>query len=238
MSKYKNKLFSILGDSISTFEGCSEPYDAVYYDASHKLASEVLKREDTWWGRVIEHLGVSLLVNNSFSGSTVCWHPLYQIQSYSCSDERTSSLDKDGIFPDVIIIYMGTNDWGHGFRVYRDERYDPIVDNPAMFMSAYRIMLDKLRKNYPQAELWCVTLAISKCSRISNFSFPYYYGGRHISGYNDAIRACTQEYNCRLIDLYNNVEAYDTLDGFHPTLSGMKTLADGVIRELYQSTTN
>lgn len=211
------------------------PENAVYYDMTHKLSSGVLTIEDTWWGQVIKHLGGELLVNNSFSGSTVCWHPLYEIQSYSCSDERTASLSREGIHPDVIMIYMGTNDWGCGIRVFRDERYDSVDDNPALFFSAYQQMLKKLRTNYPNAEIWCFTLPVSRCSAKPNFVFPYYYGGRNISEYCEAIRLCAREYDCRVIDLYKGSEPYDTLDGFHPTVSGMKTIASAVSNEVTKS---
>ena len=232
LNGYKNKYFSVLGDSISTFGGASEPEDAVFYDTSRKLESEVLTMGDTWWGRAIEGLGGRLLVNNSFSGSTVCYHKSFEIPSYACSDERTSSLGKDGISPDVIMVYMGTNDWGWGFRVFRDERYDPAKDDPRRFESAYGQMLGKLRENYPEAELWCFTLAVSKCVRTPEFSFPYYYGGRHISEYCKAIRGCAEAQGCRVIDLYERAEPYDTIDGFHPNAYGMKTIAEAVMESL------
>ncbi len=233
--EYKNKLFSILGDSISTFEGSSVPEHAVYYDRAHKLASGVLTSLDTWWGQVIDHLGGELLVNNAFSGSTVCWHPLYEIPSYACSDERTSSLHKDGLKPDVIMVYMGTNDWGCGTRVFWDERYDPTEDNPSLFLPAYRQMLKKLKANYPHAEIWCFTLPVSRCSAKPDFQFPYLYGGRNILEYCEAIRICAEEFHCRMIDLYNRSEPYDTLDGFHPTSGGMRTIANAVIKELAEA---
>lgn len=229
---YKNKLFSVLGDSISTFEGISEPESAVYYDTLRKLASSVLTPIDTWWGQVIERLGGELLINNSFSGSTVCRHPLYEIESYACSDERTFSLHRSEELPDVIMVYMGTNDWGCGFRVLCDERYDPIAEESTCFLPAYRQMLEKLKSNYPKAEIWCFTLPVSKCSTKPNFEFPYYYAGHHISEYCEAIRSCSAEYSCRLIDLYSECELYDTLDGFHPNASGMETIANAVIGEL------
>ena len=134
----------------------------MYYDTAHKFAAGVFTQSDTWWGRVIKRLGGTLLVNNSFSGSTVCWDPIYSNQSSACSDERTSSLSRDGISPDVIMVYMGTNDWGCGSRVFRDDRYDCVADNPQLFFPAYQTMLKKLRKNYPDAEIWCLTLAISR----------------------------------------------------------------------------
>ena len=231
-SKYKNKYFSVLGDSASTFEGCSEPEYAAYYDTAHKLASGVLTRADTWWGQVIDRLGGELLVNNSFSGSTVCWHPAFEIPSYGCSNERTSSLGRDGISPDVIMVYMGMNDWGHGFRVRGDERYDSGINNPTLFLTAYSSMLTKLRINYPNAEIWCFTLPISRCSAEQDFKFPYYFGGRHIGEYCEAIRECAAEDGCRLIDLYHSMDAYDTVDEFHPSADGMNAIAEGVMREL------
>jgi len=229
---YKNKYFSILGDSISTFQGYSVPESAVYYDTARKLATGVLTPNDTWWGQVIERLEGELLVNNSFSGSTVCWNPLYEIQSYACSDERTSSLDRDGILPDVIMVYMGINDWGRGSMIFCDEHFDCISNKNEWFLPAYRLMLEKLKVNYPYAQIWCFTLPVSRFSDNPDFSFPYRYKGLHISEYCDAIKVSAKQYGCRLIDLYESSEPYDTVDGFHPTASGMKTIASAVINEL------
>ena len=155
--EYNGKRFSVLWDSISTFQGYSHPDDAAFYDTSRKLELGVLTPSDTWWGQVIEWLGGELLVNNSISGSTVCWHPLYEIPSYACSKKRTSSLSKDGILPDVIMVYMGTNDWGCGTRIHYDERYDCTKETPALFSVAYRMMIERLKNNYPNAEIWCIT---------------------------------------------------------------------------------
>jgi len=229
---YKNKYFSILGDSISTFEGISEPKEAVYYDTTRKLASGIVTVSDTWWGQVVERLGGKLLVNNSWSGSTVCWNSLYQVPSYGCSDERTASLGKNGIEPDVIIVFMGTNDWGHGFQVVSSKHVKGDEHNCAIFSNAYQTMLKKLRANYPKTEIWCMTLPISCCSVKERFEFSYYYGGRHISEYCDAIKEIAQQYNCRVIDLYNCNVYYDTVDGFHPNISGMKVIAQTFINKL------
>ncbi len=225
IDKYKNKYFSILGDSISTFEGFSEPKEAAFYTSARKLESEVLKMSDTWWGQLIDKLGAKLLVNNSISGSTVTWNPLYEIPSYGCSDERTASFTKDGVTSDVIIVYLGTNDWGRGVKITDDKNFDESLEL-TKFSKAYDTMLEKLQINYPQAEIWCVTLAISYLSKDEFFKFPYYSYGFHISEYCEAIQDCAKKYNCKVIDLYNNAKPYDTIDGFHPNKSGMKTIAD------------
>ena len=154
---YKNKFFSILGDSVSTLEGYSEPEFAAFYDTAQKLATDVLTPLDTWWGQVIDRLGGELLVNNSFSGSTVCRHPRHEIPSYACSDERTSALDRSGVMPDVIMVYMGTNDWGCGTAIRQEEDCSRVKDLSGLFFTAYESMLEKLQKNYPHAEIWCMS---------------------------------------------------------------------------------
>lgn len=227
-AKYKNKYVSILGDSISTFEGISEPKDAVFYDTERKLISNILTVSDTWWGQVIEKLGAKLLVNNSISGSTVSWQPAYEIPSYGCSDERTSALSRDGICPDVVIVYLGTNDWGAGVQLAQGDNTQK--SKLAFFSNAYSDMLEKIHLNYPQAEIWCVTLSVSCFSKSETFKFPFYRGKWHMSEYCDVIRTCAIEHNCKIIDLFNTIDAYDTIDGFHPNNEGMKTIAEAVIK--------
>ena len=225
VNDYKNKYFSILGDSISTLDGYSQPKGGVYYDTARKLSLGVATSVDTWWGQVIERLQGKLLVNNSWSGSTVCWSPAYEIPAYACSDERTSALDKEGTAPDVIIIYMGVNDWGTGRQVLPNQN----ANDTSVFLTAYQEMLKKLKINYPQAEIWCLTLPISRCSAKANFEFPYYYNGEHIDSYCQAIRESAETYGCRVVDLFKNCEPYDTVDGFHPNASGMQTIAKAVL---------
>lgn len=225
IKKYKDKKISILGDSISTFDGVSVPDGASFYDTNNKLASNVIAVCDTWWGQVINKLQAELLINNSISGSTVTFHPSYEIQSYGCSDERTSSLCKDGITPDVIIIYLGTNDWGSGVKIFDENNPNDLT----VFFNAYTRMLKKIKQNYPDAEIWCVTLGKSICSKKSNFEFPCYIKGRHIEEYCKAIKRCAKENNCFVVDLFDNETVYDTIDGFHPDSCGMKSIANAVL---------
>lgn len=232
MDGYQNKRFSILGDSISTFEGRSEPDYAAFYDLAHKLEADVLVPGDTWWGAVIDQLGGELLVNNSFLGSTVCRSPRHEIQSYACSEERTSSLGNAECDPDVIMVYMGTNDWGKGTPLYDDGLHEYPKDTASVFYPAYKLMIERLKINYPQAEIWCFTLAKSCQTNSSDFVFPYCYAGRNIEEYCEVVRAVAAELGCRLIDLYACAEPYDTIDGYHPNKDGMQTLAKAVLQAL------
>ena len=43
------RLFSILGDSISTFEGCNPAGFRVFYEGERREATGVREARDTWW---------------------------------------------------------------------------------------------------------------------------------------------------------------------------------------------
>jgi hypothetical protein len=230
VTDYTNKRFSILGDSVSTLDGYNPPEYLVYYEGYRKFDTDVFFKEDTWWGQVISALGGRLLVNESFSGSLLAKHRECIIPSYGCSDERTSSLGKYGQSPDVIIVYMGTNDWADG-RLSTDG--DPAKEqDDTIFSVAYRMMLEKLKKNYPNAEIWCCTLAVSTCKKKKNFEFSVCPGGVHIEKYCEVIRVTAEAHNCRVIDLYNHPTPYDTIDDYHPNREGMVTLAEAVISQV------
>lgn len=229
--RYRGKRFSILGDSVSTLDGWNPPGYAVHYTPVICELASISDFTDTWWGRVIGTLGGEVLVNNSWSGSQVGKFAAHIVPAPSCgcSDQRTSALGREGIDPDVIIVYLGTNDWGRGRRITPAEGEQ---EDLALFLPAYTAMLRKIRQNYPSAEIWCLTLGKTTFSEDPSFRFPDSYGGRSMSEYCQAIRFAAAEAGCRLIDLYGRGEYYDTVDGFHPNAAGMKTLADMVLREL------
>ncbi len=226
---YKGKLFSILGDSVSTLEGYSEPKDAVFYEGFCKLQAGIFAPRDTWWGQVIEHLGGEMLVNNSISGSMVCKHRSCVIPSYGCSDERTSSLGKGIEAPDVIMIFLGINDWGCAMKPTPADHAEE--SDTSIFSAAYKCMLEKLKKNYPLAELWCFTLPLSIGKTQDGYFIPC-RGGYHIEAYCKEIRARAREYGCRIIELYEAIQTLDTIDGAHPNAEGMKALAKATLSQL------
>ena len=232
MENLQNKYFSIIGDSISTLEGYIPPEHAVYYNPERMQNANIHGIEDTWWGQVIAQLGGKLLMNDSFSGSTAVIHPACFVDSYTCTDQRTSYLHKGDVTPDVIMIYMGTNDRGICAKPLATEESEK--SDLSVFSTAYATMLQKLRANYPAAKIWCLTLPVCYCSANDQFAFPYEHGGWHIEQFCKAIRDCAQQYGCRVIDLYAQTKEnpYDSMDGCHPNAEGMKTISAAVLAEL------
>lgn len=231
--RYANKKFSILGDSISTLWGYNPIGYQVFYQEENCINNNVREMIDTWWGKVIDFFGGELLVNNSWSGSRVTKLPDSEtVFPSGCSMERTGGLHFDENKPDVIIVYLGTNDWAYGVWSEMDIVHSIENDNLCVFDFAYDKMLKELKHNYPDAEIWCCTIPTTFISSNPTFQFPYDFGGTHIEVYNYIIKNSVKENGCRLIDLYGYRLPYDTLDGSHPTDNGMRTLATMVVKAM------
>ncbi len=225
---YYGAKFSVLGDSISTCEGYNPKNYPTFYGEGPEARARLTHVSNTWWQTVIDFFGAELLVNDAWSGSWVAKEPENdKVFPSACSDERTSNLHRGEEKPDVILIYLGVNDWYNGAPV-NDER----VKDLRRFDLAYDEMLRKLQRNYPSSEIWCCTLNTSYMKHNIGFRFPHAYAGVHIERYNAAIRAAAQVNGCAVIDLYRYNKPYETADGTHPTEAGMATMAREVIASM------
>lgn len=220
--KYYGRSFSILGDSVSTLFGYSRPQGAEYYTAYRGRESGVYYFSDTWWGQLIDAAGGRLLVNDSFSGSMVSSIWSDDDVSCACGDRRTSSLGENGEAPDVILIFMGINDRGHGVKL--EPTCAAEKGSTAVFSEAYRLMLDKIRSNYPRAQIVCLTLPLPERD-----GYPPTPVARKISGeYSRVIAECAAEMGCIVADI-SEMKPYATVDGLHPNVCGMEMIAKAVL---------
>ncbi len=225
-SDYKGKYFSVVGDSISTLNGFIPEGYALYYTAETMKIAGIENEQDTWWGQIILRLGGRLLRNNSWSGSTVSYHAEFTPGSFAYLDSRMSMLGDADNSPDVIMIYMGVNDWANGTPV---ETYGN-MEARVSFGGSYRIMLDHIKEHYPNAEVWCISPAISSSAVDPDFVFPYCLGGIHIREYAEAIGRAAEEKGCVFVDANRNTTPVEAIDGIHPTKKGMYTLADEILK--------
>ena len=123
---------------------------------------------------------------------------------------------------------MGTNDWGRGIPVFPNEYRSGL----SVFAVAYEAMLTKIKHNYPNAEIWCLTLPRSYRKQEPEWTFPTHFGGRDIADYCNAIQECGKRLDCKVIDIHKVDNPFDTIDGFHPNADGMKTLSGIILSEL------
>ena len=235
----QGKYVSVLGDSISTYEGISnagtvnittEGYNAWYNgDWKNALASA----DETYWGPVISHYGMELLVNNSCGGSRLMQAGgtgVYADAGYKRVENLAANTGElNGTQPDIIFLYMGTNDF-IGNTVLGDlteDSFDNIVLDdgyitPATFTEAYIITMEKATKLYPNAQIFLFTLIPTQY----NTSWEY------LDDYNVRIREIAAHYEeAVLVDIAaesgitpENYQKY-TFDGTHPNRLGFAAIS-------------
>lgn len=225
---------SILGDSISTYDGYIPEGYVVYYPFS----GEVTDVSQTWWMRLMEDTGMELCANGSSSGST-CIGDTQSIDDPKdgCSGYRISALvGKQGRMPDVIIVYMGTNDLLIGIELGDNDGTKIVEDKKIRnFSDAYTLILDELESNYPAAQIYCCTLAqIGDWGTDRPFITFTNNLGLTSEDYSERIRVIADNKGIPVIDLINCGIEIDNLhemttDGVHMTPDGMECVERAVL---------
>ena len=247
INELDGKTISILGDSISTFSGVSNNTsynstigsNAVYYSEG----TLGVYRGDTWWQQIIDALGMELLVNNSWSGSTV-FYPRKGESSVGYGD-RCVNLHNDttGEEPDVIIVFLGTNDFSYYQSTLgtADIDYDSLITAdgyvmPTSTCEAYAIMLHKMIARYPDAEIYCLGMA----ARRNPDKEDSYADVGQPTAFNAELKTIVERFGATYVDLENcgidaDAEVFDRYMGdgrVHPNAAGMDMITEAVVSVL------
>lgn len=224
-SAYSGKTLSVLGDSISTYAGHIPAGNATYYPLDTVNAVE-----KTWWHKLITALGMSIEVNNSWSGSRVT--TTAGADAAGCMT-RCENL---GVSPDVIIVWMGINDFNNEVALGEYDGSTSIPTDTTKFREAYAIMLNKIMAKYPQAEIWVCTL--TPCERNLGKGFPEVNeNGVALSVFNKAIRELAEAFGARVLEhsacgmTYQNMSVYDPNE-LHPNADGHSLIANNDIFQM------
>ena len=247
------KTISILGDSISTFADISSGKAAdrtkstirnndVYYTNGRWGVT----LEKTWWMRVIQSLGLRLLVNNSWSGSCILREHHGTVGTYvdRCVQLHCDVGEYADKEPDLIAVFMGTND----FTFYRnvlgaaaDIDYSRLIqktdrgyeyETPCTTCEALAVTLHKMRVRYPRAEIFCMNLLPRRAENAENIPQP--------TQFNADIFSIATELGCHIVDLYHcgiptNGEDFDQYfpdQRVHPNTLGMAAIANQVVSDI------
>ena len=235
--------FSILGDSISTLAGATPPGWRTHYEGEVHVDG-VTEPTHTWWGQVIDHFGGHLVANAAFSGSVV------EGFGFPAGDSpgRVAALaGADGELPDVVLVFMGINDygWGGGRNQVMGESLSasarpgdlPGPREVAMavgpealdrFGRAYASMLSRVRALAPQADIWCLTLSPATSPSPAESCYKYSIRGIELAAYNRAIAHAA----AHVADIAAFGVAYDAVDACHPSALGMRQIADMAIAQM------
>ena len=252
----EGKTFSILGDSISSYTDLSSGAAAettnstiganeVYYTTGFLNVYE----NDTWWMQAVNQLGLRLLVNNSWSGSCIRDTHAGTVGAYvdRCVQLHDDTGENAGDEPDIIAVYLGTNDCVNYQGTLGDAAsidYDSLITQtaegyvykePATTAEAYAIMMHKLTERYPNAEVYCFTL----------LPYPYIPEKTHalLQGFNNTIGVIAEHFGAHVVDLYHdsgitneqpNFDYYMEND-LHPGLNGMDAITDCFVEEVLEN---
>lgn len=204
----------IFGDSYSTFAGhIPEGYPSYYTEELLIERSDITKVTETWWYQVIQEANLNLVMNNSWSGSTMC-HTGYndkdcsQTSSFIC---RLRKLTEEGFFKenkiDKVFVFGGTNDsWTTGpmgeemYENWKEE--DLFCKLPGISYFMYL-----LKNTLPEAEIYCLLNPQLK---------PYVT--------NVLMNSC-EKFGITPITF----EHVDKING-HPTIQGMREIKEGVLK--------
>ncbi|MBO5221165.1 MAG: leucine-rich repeat protein [Clostridia bacterium] len=249
----KGRTLSILGASISTFAGTSNGVaadttnstirnNAIYYPSA--VVSDVTLT-DTWWMQACNDLGLQLLVNNSWSGSSLLHTRNGTVGAYvdRCLQLHDDTGENAGEEPDIIAIQMGTND----FQYYKDTLGTANIDYaslitqnrdgtfaygvPATSLEAAAIVLHKISVRYPNAEVYYLNIS----QRVDGTDAL-------IQSFNAELKKVVEHFGAHIVDIYGSaitMESFATYIGdgrVHPNKLGMDAYTEAFKAALLANT--
>lgn len=212
-SALQGKNISILGDSYSTFIGWIPQGYAVWYNPTSNK-TDVHQVEDTWWWQLCDKTDCTLLVNSSYSGSTI------GNTGYKGADATHSSfitrMKKDmgqermlQAKPQIIFVFGGTNDCWANAPLGKPQYDNWSTDDLYQTFPASCYMFHYLKKWNPG----CRIVFLSN----SELKEEFYTGMKEICNY----------YQVEYLPLKDIGK-----QSRHPNIEGMKSICNQIIRFL------
>ena len=249
------KWVSILGDSLSTFEGWSYDTNGVndHYGPNAVgtvgYGNDVIDVKDTWWHKLLTSSGAKLCVNNSVGASRVTVRDdivtdaiarvnrdelIRKVGKTYINLDGTREVATEEIIPDVVIIFMGTNDYMGKIASGRPEggingtNFDTL--ETGTFAQAYFDLLTAIVTKLGKADVYLMYPLCAGDVFVKN-------GSIYADDYYTVIDELAKVYTMRVIP--NNVivksnkfnkYAYMDTSKFHYMKDGMTKLYEGTHR--------
>lgn len=218
-SPFFGKNLSVVGDSLSAFEG----YIPTGYYPQYPSGDVTLP--DMWWYQVARNLGMNISRINACAGSGVThltWST--ELAEVAESPLRGTKLDVPGSTPDVILVWIGGND------MLMEASHEYIAEE-------YRKLMQNIADTYPDAEVYMCTYYVSALNYVDPEGWL-----------NQEIEKIAGEFNAGLINaadcgidtnnqgqyLLDPDENYNNL-GMHPNKAGFDLIADTITEELIEN---
>ncbi len=237
----KSKKLSVFGASMCTYDGYSNNTahnstigkNKQYYGTpeSENVKCRDMTVSETFWGRLIEKYGMTLCVNNSWSGSKI----LDDNPEAAGYNTRPTELHRNnGMTPDIIVSFMGNNDFTKErpagavtADLFECAETDGFI--PSTFAEGYAVMLWKMVKRYPEAKIF-----------LFNMAWRTEEKSELLIKYNEIIEKCAAHYGCYIVNLTDSIMsgsdyAKYTCDGkLHPNAEGMRIWSE-LIEESFKT---
>ena len=207
----------IFGDSSSTFRGYLQEGYAVYYSEDEHPELDVHHVSQTWWAQLAKEADLRLVLNDSWSGSTIGYTGWEKADCSQTSSfiRRLRLLIERGFFAEneihKVFVFGGTNDsWSNAplgepqYEAWEEEDLYNVLPAIACF-------LHLLKETLPHAELYCLIN----------------------TGLKAEITACMKEACARYGITPVTFDSIDKYNGGHPTAQGMTDIKEAVIKALH-----
>lgn len=206
----------IFGDSYSTFEKFVPDGYEVYYSEKGRPETDVTKVDQTWWYQVVEEVNLNLVLNNSWSGSPICYTGYNNADCSKSSSfiYRLHELIEQGFFDknhiDTVFVFGGTNDsWADvSLGTTKCENWEP--DDLYFVLPAISYFFKTLKDQLPQAHIYCLI--------------------------NTELKPEISEEMKRVCQFYGITEIlFDNIDKEygHPTIKGMQDIKNAILNVLH-----
>lgn len=208
------KNIMIFGDSYSTFHGyIPEHYAAFYWQ--DPTPHGVCKVEQTWWHQLVTETGANIVVNDSWSGSTVGYTGYEgentDVNSFIARLEKYIAQDFfTGKDIDTVFIFGGTNDDWCGAEVGELQFEDFEKSDLYRVLPAVCYMIKRTKEALPEARIyWLINTELK-------------------SSITEGIKAACRHYDIEYIEF----EHIDKIPD-HPTPTGMIEIKDGIMKHIF-----
>ena len=238
----KWKTISVMGDSISTYTGWSDKYpitapectnrygEAYYGPVGGEFHNTELLVTDTCWHQAAEQLGAKILMSNA-GNSTGVFYASYPanaawdlyLKEMLAWKTRPDYMGRNGRKPDIIALYIGSNEVGrckaNEFGSVEDVDFDELIRltdesaagsqrytyaTPKTVAEAYCIMMHKLKVNYPDAEIYCFAAVPNAGVSLTGDPMPTINGRYRFQNalvFREMVAGIAEHYGAILVDL-------------------------------------
>lgn len=209
----KGKKINFLGDSITEGAAVADRVNNIYW-----------QRVGNQEGAIVRGYGISgTRIAKKRVPSNIARHDLDFIK-------RTDDMDPDA---DVIVVFGGTNDFGHG-----DAPIGKFTDRTEYtFYGAMHVLCNKLIEKYPAAQIVFMTPLhrLSEDDKINENGQPI---ETNLEGFRNIIIEVARYYSIPVLDLWaisglqpkvDIIKQTYMKDGLHPNDLGHKIIADKLI---------